>query len=53
LQNGIKDRHLQLCWVAEYDPIRIRAFEQGPLMEYLLLLDKKISDQLRLLKSNR
>lgn len=39
-----------MAWLAQDDPLKLRAFEQMPMLEYLLLLDKKIGD---VLKQNR
>jgi hypothetical protein len=33
-----------MVWLANDDPIRMQAFEQMPMIEYLLLLDKKVGE---------
>lgn len=40
-------RYLQMCWLAGDDPMKLKAFEQVALLEYLLLLNKKIGDVLK------
>ena len=36
-----------MAWLAGDDPIKMQAFEQMALLEYLLLLDKKIGELLK------
>ena len=36
-----------MVWLAQDDPLKLQAFEQMPMLEYLLLLDKKIGDVLK------
>jgi hypothetical protein len=33
-----------LCWLADNDPLKIQALEKMPLLDYFLLLDKKLKD---------
>lgn len=33
-----------MCWLAGDDPLKIQALEKMPLLEYFLLLDKKLLD---------
>jgi hypothetical protein len=44
IQQGINDRYRQLCWMATDDPLKIQALEKMPLLEYFLLLDKRLGD---------
>lgn len=41
-----------MCWLAGDDPVKIQALERMPLLEYLILLDKKIGDTKKLIEQN-
>lgn len=38
------DRYNQTCWLGDDDVIKIKALEKMPLLDYFLLLDKKINE---------
>ena len=38
---------MQMRWLAQGDPIKLQAFEQMAIIEYLLLLDSHIADVLK------
>jgi len=33
-----------MCWLAGDDPLKVEAFSKMPLIEYFLMLDKKITE---------
>jgi hypothetical protein len=33
-----------MCWLAGDDPLKIQALEKMPIIEYFILLDKKINE---------
>lgn len=33
-----------MCWLANDDPLKIEAFDKMPMLDYFIMLDKKISD---------
>lgn len=35
---------MQMRWLADGDPLKMQAFEQMPLIEYLMLLDQHVDD---------
>jgi hypothetical protein len=38
---------MQVRWLANEDPIRMQAFEEMPMLEYLMLLNQRIEDLLK------
>lgn len=52
IQESIKKRFLQMCWMGDDDRMKIKALERMPLMEYFLLLDKKLVDVQKANKPN-
>lgn len=35
---------MQMCWLAGDDPVKIKEFDKMGLLDYFILMDKKISD---------
>jgi hypothetical protein len=33
-----------MCWLAGNDPLKIQAFDKMPLLDYFIILDRKISE---------
>lgn len=53
IQGSIKARHEQLVWISGGDPVKIKGFERMPIIDYLLILDKKIGENKRLMREER
>lgn len=44
LQAAINERYKELCWLAGDDPMKMEGYNKMPLLEYFMLLDKKIAE---------